>query len=303
MTWKLKTSLLILLFLPFLASGQQLTSTSLVGQNLFDINPAAAGMYGRSAVTIRHRAQWGGFEGAPSWSFLSFHTPINQQLALGFRVHQEEIAAFKSLNASGGLAWKTPLRRGQLAFALEAGMQRLEIDQNALIARDGNDAWLFTNQNNQSLFNMQFGVLYRSKKAFLGASVQQLVPSSWGFIDDAEGTQVMHVHVHGGTKIPLNARLELRPNVNLRFVPESFFHPEAQIGLNLDQRFTLGGGYRWSGDAYAMAEVQIKKSYRLAYLYEMSTGPLAALHNGTHELFIGILFGKLKSSSIKSFTP
>ncbi len=294
---------LLLLFLPFLGDAQQVNNNSLLGQNLFDLNPAAAGMYGRNAIALRHRAQWTNFEGAPSWSYLSFHSPINDRLAFGIRLHQEEIAAFKSIAASGGFSWRTALGRGQLSFALEAGIQRLEINQNALLARDENDAWLFLDNELQHLFNMQFGALYRSKKSFVGCSVQQLLPSVWDYTENASGTQVMHVHLHAGTKIPLNARFELRPNFNLRYLSNRLLHPEAQVGLNFDERFTLGGGYRWSGDAYALAEIQVKKTYRLAYLYEMNTQELASISNGSHEIFVAIVFGKLRSSKQKSFLP
>jgi len=155
----------------------------------------------------------------------------------------------------------------------------------------------------QHLFNMQFGALYRSKKSFLGVSVHQLLPSAWDFTEGASGTQEMHLNLHAGTKIPLNARFELRPNLNLRYLSDLLLHPEAQVGLNFDQRFTLGGGYRWSGDAYAMAEVQVKKTFRLAYLYEMNTQELASINSGSHEIFLGIVFGKLKSSKQKNFLP
>lgn len=294
---------IMLLLFPFLGDAQQVNSNSLLGQNLFDLNPAAAGMYGRKALALRHRAQWTGFEGAPSWSYLSFHSPINDRMAFGVRLHQEEIAAFKSIAASGGFSWRTTLGRGQLSFALEAGIQRLEINQNILVARDENDSWLFLDKDLQHLFNMQFGVLYRSKMSFLGISVQQLLPSAWDFTEGASGTQVMHLHLHAGTKVPLNARFELRPNLNLRYLSNRLIHPEAQVGLNFDQRFTVGGGYRWSGDAYAMAEIQVKKTFRLAYLYEMNTQELASISSGSHEIFLSIVFGKLKSSKQKTFLP
>lgn len=47
--------------------------------NLFSINPAYAGSRDVMEVSLSHRSQWVGFEGAPQTQVLSVHAPLTKR--------------------------------------------------------------------------------------------------------------------------------------------------------------------------------------------------------------------------------
>ncbi|MEO0404245.1 MAG: type IX secretion system membrane protein PorP/SprF, partial [Bacteroidota bacterium] len=81
-------------------SAQQISESSLLGLNLYDLNPAMAGGYKQSVVALRHRNQWVGWDGAPVWNQVSANGRIGiSPLGWGLRVNQESIGAFSFTNA------------------------------------------------------------------------------------------------------------------------------------------------------------------------------------------------------------
>ncbi|MGB1030971.1 MAG: PorP/SprF family type IX secretion system membrane protein [Flavobacteriales bacterium] len=286
----------------FAMSGQQITEPSLVGFNLFDTNVAFAGQYGRSNLTVRHRAQWQGFEGAPSWNYLSFHTPTSSNLGIGAKVMQENIGAFSTFQVAATISWKTRVKDGFLAFGLEGGWSRSQLDVASLQGMDG--VLVETGESvtmSQPLFNS--GVMYRTKHFFIGAMAKNLVHRSWSINEQTIGKSELHGTAHLGTHVRISEGFILRPLVNMRYANQSQLSAEAQLGLWFRRKLLIGSGYRSSGEITALAEVQVKKKFRIGYAFEYSTGALKQVQNGSHELFLSFLFGELFSAGRMNFNP
>ena len=286
----------------FAMNGQQITEPSLVGFNLFDTNVAFAGQYGRSNLTLRHRAQWQGFDGAPSWNYLSFHKPISSNLGIGAKLLQESVGAFNTFQLSATVAWKTKLNNGFLAFGIEGGWSRSQLDVEMLQGSDG--AFVSAGESDlfsQPLFNA--GVIYRTKRFFVGAMAKNLVQSTWSLNDQTIGKNELHGTVHLGTHLSVSDGFMLRPLVNVRYADQEQLSAEAQLGLWFRRKLLLGAGYRTSEDLTALVEVQVKTKFRIGYAFEYSTGPLNEIQNGSHELFLSFLFGQINGTGRMNFNP
>lgn len=286
----------------FAMSGQQITEPSLVGFNLFDTNVAFAGQYGRANLTLRHRDQWQGFDGAPSWNYLSFHIPFSQNIGVGAKVMQENIGAFKTFQIAGTVAWKTKVKNGFLAFGLEGGWSRSQLDIALLQGTDG--AFVASGESDlfsQPLFNA--GVMYRTKRFFVGAMAKNLLQNTWSVNDEVIGKNDLHGTVHLGTHVKMTDGLILRPLVNMRYANQNQLSGEAQLGLWFRRKLLIGAGYRSSQEITALAEVQVKKKFRIGYAFEYATGQLNQVQNGSHELFLSFLFGNLIGAGRMNFNP
>lgn len=69
---------------------------------------------------------------------------------------------------------------------------------------------------------------------------------------------------------------------------------EADINCNVlyRERVWLGLGYRTGDALVAMVEYQIDPQLRIGYAYDMTTSRLRNYTSGSHEVMLGIDFGK-----------
>ncbi len=87
------------------------------------INPAYAGSHEMLSVSLSHRSQWVGFEGAPSYNILSVHAPYkNTRMGLGLLVMNESIGLRKFTGIYLNYAHRMTLGRGKLALGLKGGI-------------------------------------------------------------------------------------------------------------------------------------------------------------------------------------
>lgn len=282
-----------------LGEAQQLTQPTLVGMNLFDVNPAFAGQYGRQHVMLRHRNQWQGFDGAPVWNNLSWHGPINNtKLGVGARIWQEEIGAFQHVGGMLSVSWSSKLTENlKLSAGLSGGVDSWQLDAGGLIGLDGNE---YINLDLEGVRpQLAFGMLLRSRKAFFGVSAQNITQSDWETEVNAIGEDVVHALVHLGREFKLNDQWYLRTVANGRFISLDAPSIEGQAGLWYRKQVMLGAGYRSSQDVYGFLEVQLKNRFRVGYAYEWNHGNLGNAQNGSHELFLGMLFGNRQEATNK----
>jgi len=58
------------------------------------------------------------------------------------------------------------------------------------------------------------------------------------------------------------------------------------------ERIWLGLGYRTGDALVAMAEYQVSPQLRIGYAYDMTTSRLRSYTTGSHEVMLGLDFGK-----------
>ncbi len=286
--------LLILLYaiiVGFESFAQQDWMYSMQTLNMYDGNAAAAGMYDRASLNLRTRNQWIGIDGAPNTQLLSFHTPIKDKpLAFGVRVMHEGIGVVDRSMAAVHLAYKLKLGEGELSFALGGGAAIDRLDLTELNALD--DETLLSSNVQQSSVLTEAAALYRNKRFFLGVEGRHLLKNQvdWnGFTTDGRTTELLAM---AGANMDLNAQWSLRPLLAARYAANGRLLPEAQLGAWYSQTFWVGAGYRLESSAYAFAEFRIKRKYRIGYAFGMPTQAWSVGQASTHEVMLGILFGK-----------
>ena len=67
-----------------------------------------------------------------------------------------------------------------------------------------------------------------------------------------------------------------------------------------NDKFILGGAYRWDAATSLMAGFQISDRILIGYAYDMETTKLANYNSGSHEFFLRF---ELFNSSIKTINP
>lgn len=285
-----------LLFLVCLVVGgetyaQQDWMYSMQTLNLYDGNAAAAGMYDRAAVNLRTRNQWVGIEGAPNTQLLSFHAPIKDKpLAFGVRLMHEGIGVVDRSMGVVHLAYKLRLGEGELSFALGGGIALDRLDLESLNALE--DETMLSANVQQSSILTEAAALYRTKNVFIGIEGRHLLKNQVEWTElTTDGRATEMLAMAGGT-IRVSESWSLRPLVAARYTTTGQVLPEAQLGAWFNKTFWLGAGYRLESSAYAFAECRIKRKYRIGYSFGMATQAWSVGQASTHEIMLGILFGK-----------
>lgn len=265
--------------------------------NLYDGIGAAAGMYDRSAVNLRGRAQWLGVTGAPETAQLSFQTRLNQRLGFGVRVNGETIGAFDRTAAVAHLTWRTELGKGELAFGLGGGVGYEMLQPERLTSRDANDP-LFIGLTSQISPLVNASVMFRNERIFVGLETQHLLrnETTWGEITTSRQVEALLI---AGSSHVLSPKWDFRPLAAVRYSAHGIVLPELQLGLWYSKQLWLGAGYRHNTSAYGFCEYRLRNKYRIAYSYGAPIGltPPRAAH---HEVMLGLFWGKNDTRRIES---
>lgn len=295
-----RLTLIALLLLGAMTAGaQQDWLYTMQALNLYDGNAAAAGMYERNALHLRYRHQWLGTEGAPQTLQATWHTALGAKLGWGVRMNAERIGAFDRSQAVTHLAYRLQLRKSELRFALGGGVgyERLATDRMNIL--DADDAVLSGDLDQLDPL-AQFAFMWRSKRLFIGAEVNQWFSSerSWGTVRTSGRTR--EALVMAGSMHALNNDWSLRPMLAARWSDAGAFLPEAQLGAWWRETFWFGAGYRWDAAAYGFAEYRYRGKIRLAYSFGVPVNTIA--NPSQHELMIGLLWGGNRRRTVASST-
>lgn len=291
--------LLLMTTCSLVCKGQQEWMFSHYMFNLFDINSAYAGNHGSPSFALRHRAQWVGLDGAPQSQLLSMHLPSPQQrLGYGLRLQHESIGARTQVGARATLAYKLPLKKSKLAFAISGGWWQQRFHADKLLAADANDQ-LVQEQNwqvNQVSFDA--AVLWSSDRFYTGLEATRLNRDVYYTEKNSLARMYLHLHWVGGYLWKVGSDNMLHASVLLRSVEGRQLQPEAHAAYLWKNKWWIGAGYRWNYGPVGMIHFHITPQWRVGYSYDT-----AFQWRGTssHELFIGFNITQGTSPSIRYF--
>lgn len=273
----------------------------MVSQYMFNglfLNPAYAGSHGYLSSSLLHRAQWVQMDGAPRTSMLAMDGSIlNGKMGLGFSIVHDQIGVSRDLDMAGHYAYHLKLsENSRLSFGLRAGLSVYSARLSELVYWDNNDQVFMGDIRNQPVGKFGFGMYWYDRSAFVGLSVPTLYASD-GRITSDVGDAIdhyftQHYYLHAGKVWPLNEVLDIKPSVLVKYLPTAPVQADVNCNVLYKERIWLGLGYR-SGDALvAMAEYQVNPQLRIGYAYDMNTSRLRTFNTGSHEIMLGLDFGR-----------
>ena len=323
MNKKLITAVLAMVSLTGIS--QQMPQYSQYLRNQFMVNPAAAGVYDFTDITVSGRWQWIGFDNTPKTAYASMSTVLGQKKrdtynpgirtsvvgdetpevntgrlkhAVGGQVIADQYGAFQKINLSGTYAIHLPIsQKFNLAFGAKVGMtNNTFLQDRAVTLTPGSDATYQTFVANQSnKFNLDIGAgfyLY-SQKVFVGVSADQLTGD---MVEFGSGTaffdRQIHMMLTGGVKIPMGTNFELTPAVLVKFMNPAPLAIEGSLQLEYKQRYWFGASYRHQDAVVGMVGMNLNARFKFGYSFDFSINRYNTYKSGGHELVLGIMLGR-----------
>ena len=279
------------------ASAQDFPYYSLYNLNPYVINPAYAGIEGRPFVSLSHRRQWLGIEDSHITSNITFHSPVAGGFNIGLNVTQDEYGIFQQNGALLTFGYNVPLGFNQyLSFGISGGAKMQNINFDGV---DLNDPALGAiNQENSIKLDGNLGLAYHVHGFNLGFSLQNVFNSRTYPQEPFEVGELGLIRNFIVTADYMlyfgNDDYIFQPFGNYRSFEGFESQWEAGGIFHIKHALWLGGSYRQDYGIIGMLGVKLKSSFSLAYAYEMPAAQADGINKSSHEINLGLAFGKKK---------
>jgi type IX secretion system PorP/SprF family membrane protein len=304
-----------------LAAQQKPQYTQYVFDQLL-VNPAVSGIENYTDVKAGYRSQWTGLQGAPVTSYFTINAPLGKNFiegdatqspsngdnplgrsftetymaaephhGIGLTAVTDVAGPIRQTNIDATYAYHIGLTPTlNLAVGVSAGIANYTLNTSE-ITTEFSDPAINGGNYNQFKPDAGLGIWAYSSMYFLGASVQQLLPTTLNFSSNSaynEGKTVPHFFFTGGYKIFLNDDITLLPSTMIKVVnpvPVTF---DVNVKLAFRDHFWIGGSYRQDDAVAGMVGFNLGSFMSVGYSYDYTTSNLNTVSNGTHEIVIGI---------------
>lgn len=261
--------------------------------NMSVVNPAyTTGNIGIVNMGALHRTQWVGVNGAPKSSNIFVHTPINENVEVGFSLVNDNIGdVVKQNDLYADFAYKLDLEEnGQLSFGLKAGVTFFDVNFNGFVLESGD---VFTDPDfaeniNQSFLNFGAGVYYNTENYYIGLSVPAILNAKHLDRNNGkyQGTEQAHTYLTGGYVFEINELFKFKPAFMAKAVKGSPISLDLTANVLFDNKVEFGVGYRLEDAFSGMVNFKATPELRIGYAYDHTISNLGPFSSGSHEVFI-----------------
>ncbi len=281
---------------------QQIPLHSQYMMDLSMVNPAVAGSYDFTPISLNYRQQWVGFEGAPITQNLNMHKYIGNNVGLGLSFFNEVTSPTRRTGIQLSFAYHIPLSDDfskKLSFGLSPVFFQHYLNADLITTDQPNDPAVINGFNNQFCPDANFGVMFtKDNKYYVGLSVFNLLQirrDLFQLMDQVENPIERSYYFVAGYKFQLNEKFAIEPSGLAQYQ----FHAPFQFDVNLRgvyaDRFGLGASYRYQDAIVYMAFVSFG-NFRVGYSYDMTLSDINQYSFGTNEFHVSYRIPNKKAS-------
>lgn len=313
---------LIILNLTFLVKicAQQDAQYSQYMFNSLVINPAYAGYKEALNISLLHRDQWTGIDGAPKTQSIvvdgAFFT--DKKVGLGLAILNDKVGLQTQSSVYANYAYRLPVGEdnSRLSFGLAVGVAQYVMNGDDAFVNDPNDL-NFLGKQTYFAPDAKFGVFYSNQKFYAGLSATNLLAKSINYQQVGNNTisrQGRHYFITAGYLLDVNDYLKFKPSFLIKedtkgptsldinsfaLIKETvWLGASYRTGVNLWKKSSLNNAPFTQNSLIGALEVFLKKNVRLGYAYDHTLSSLSSYSSGTHEVSLGLILNMNKKSTM-----
>lgn len=279
----------------------------MISQYMFNglvLNPAYAGSHAYWSGSILHRSQWVQFDGAPTTQTLAIDGPIaNRRLGVGLTFSNDQIGITRQQEVGLNFAAKVNTGNGRLAMGLRVAGAFYSANFSDLVVFDQNDPTYTANLTSQFIPKVGAGLYYYERKWFVGLSMPVIFALDDNILPNVTVNDRFfksHTYLNAGYVFEPSSILAIKPSVLVKYQGEAPMQADFNCNFLFFKKFWLGAGYRTGDAVIVMAEWNITNMFRLGYAYDLTTTDISTYSQGSHEVMLGIDFGKDVNLKVRS---
>ena len=281
------TFILITFLLAIFTKAQHYASFSQYIVNGLVINPAYAGRNGMLDLTLAHRRQWTGFDGAPVSTSFSANTPVKiKGVSLGLTYLSDQIGTGNNQTFNFIYAYRLKIGKVKLSFGLQNGLSIQRTNWDKLRRNDKQDGLINGQSQTQTAFMSGAGIYVHNKNLFAGFSVPYMINTL-----NKNSIKENPILLSGGYFYALNADHSIKPSLLLKLIPGTSFQTDINLNYYYKNLFGLGLSYRIKESIVGILEYGVNKQFRIYYSYDYGISQLKNYHGGSHEILLRYYFG------------
>ncbi|MCB0791679.1 MAG: type IX secretion system membrane protein PorP/SprF [Flavobacteriales bacterium] len=266
--------------------------------NLLALNPAYAGSAERVSIKALSRHQWVGFEGAPTTQTLTIHAPLpRESVALGGTIMRDQLGPVTQYAFMLDVAYRIHFGGDRkLAFGLKGGATLFQGKFAELHPLEQNDQVFQENVTSKWDPQFGFGVMYYGDRFYLGLSAPRLLRTDFFETDSlsfvSEPGQRPHYFLSGGYVFDLSDYIKFKPTALVKAVDGAPISFDLSANFLFYEKFWIGAMYRHEDAVGALVQYYFTDGIYAGYAYDYPISILNNYSGGSHEIMLGVDFGK-----------
>jgi type IX secretion system PorP/SprF family membrane protein len=264
--------------------------------NQLVINPAYAGADDALSLTLVHRNQWAGVNGAPRTTTLSGHMLFkNEHTGLGINLVVDEINIHRTLSVTGIYSYRIKLNaRSYLSFGLQAGYNHIRSDYTSLAAslQNPDDPHIASGNVSESAVQFGTGIYYKSPRLELGLSAPILHSTSVSSITPSLTLPgaTPHYFLFSRYKWDLSHHVQIHPGFLLKYKPDWPLSVDLNMDALIKEVLLVGFSYRSFETLCSILQLKILPQMKFGYSYDMPLKNGLPRNFNTHEIMLNYVF-------------
>ncbi|MBI4648005.1 MAG: type IX secretion system membrane protein PorP/SprF [Bacteroidia bacterium] len=300
----MKKYLIIFIFYSLLSCmvAQQLPQISLRMNHNLAFNPAVATAKDNSELSLHHRSQWLGFEGAPITQILSYCGKFQENMGVGGYFINDITGPTRRFSINSVYAYQIMFNDVKLSFGIAASLLQYGIDGRKISLHIDTDNAIKEDVSDKKWkFDASFGSYLYNENFYIGIAVLQLLNSKVRFNDNGLNAKiplVNHFYFTSGYNLALDEEFLITPSV----MYSTTIGSPSQIDFNIKVEYlkkVFGGlSYRYEDAVVLLTGIKLKQQLTVAYSYDILTSRLSAYSSGSHEIFLSFIILNQKKSEL-----
>ena len=225
-------------------------------------------------------------------------------MGLGFIASHDQIGVTNTSSFAASYAYQLKLNaKSKLAFGVNAGVSQYTSNLKDVKIWDEQDV-VYSGRLTRVLPRIGAGIYYSNDNYYAGISVPTLLAyeDASSFSMDLSKASFLRRHylLTGGVVLNVSDNIKLKPSLLLKYVANAPLEGDLNFSAVFKDMFWVGASYRTNDAVAILFEYQSNSYFRIGYSYDITYSGLRNYQNGSHEIMIGVDFGK---DLIKVKTP
>ena len=287
--------ILLLVGCSSILSAQQIGQYTQYFSNELIINPAFAGAHEVLSLTMVHRSQWTGLDGAPSTQTLSGHSLFkNDHIGLGASIINDKVGIHQNLTINTSYAYHMQVNRdAYFSMGLQLGMNHKQSDFGSVAGHlfNPNDPGISGFTETITSFELGTGLYYRDERLHIGLSSPRLF-SSKTKLNDSIGIELNkpHYFLYSRYRFPINHDIKIQPGLLVKYLPGVPVSFDLHFAAIFNEVLLAGLSYRSFESVDLVLQAKLTPQLKTGYNFDYPIGKVGELSRSSHEIMLNYIF-------------
>lgn len=257
------------------------------------INPAYVGVDGQTLLTSSLRRQWTGVPNGPESQYISFGTPLANNLSIGLSLENNRTFIEKQGFFGLDISYKLQISRNtDMYFGIKAVADFYDVNFAGLSTYN-----VVVDPSIQSISrfspNIGVGTLLKGEGWYATFSFPRVFDLAK--VKEKEGvalvyTDLPQMYIGVGMDFDISDNLMLKPSLNWNYIQKSPSILNLTTMFSFNDKFEIGANYSTDNKYAALTTLKVSNRFVFGYAYEMSTIAALARSKNTNEILIQFKF-------------